>query len=326
MKLLSKKRWFVYHSVLFFFLLGTVFFVATHGLSFLNLSDPSSLESAILWQARLPRVLLGLFVGAGLAVSGTTFQSLLANPLADPYILGVSGGAALGAVVAMVLGASSPMVGVCGFLGALLALVLVYRLAQVGGRLPAHTLLLSGVIFNSFAFALILLLSSLASFEQSHQILFLLMGNLEGASLEVSLGVGAVVTIAAFFLFWMSYRMNLVAMGEDVACQLGLNVHRTRILFFVLASLIVGACVSVAGLVGFVGLFVPHVMRLLFGQDHRMIFSSSFLAGGLFVVLSDFVAKYLFSSGALQSQVPVGVITALCGGPFFVYLMKRKSL
>lgn len=289
------------------------------------LQNREPLLQELFYNIRLPRVLLGACVGAGLSASGVAFQSLLRNPLADPYILGVSGGAALGGVIALALGLPFQFVLVMAFAFGLGAMFLIYGIARVEGRLPVYSLLLTGVIFNSFAFALILLINSLVSQGRMQQIVFLLMGSLDVIQYSHLVWVAFFTLAGLIILMLFSSKMNLMTLGEESALHLGLNVEKYRKVIFFAASLAVGACVAVAGLIGFVGLFVPHMVRLCFGSDHRVLIPMSIFFGGIFLIVCDALAKYLLSASSLQTQLPVGVITALIGGPFFVYLLKRKN-
>jgi ABC-type Fe3+-siderophore transport system, permease component len=279
----------------------------------------------IFFYSRLPRVLLGLLVGFALSSGGVAFQSLLRNPLADPYILGVSGGAALGSVIAVSLGLHFSYVSGLAFAASLLTLLLIYWVAQTQGRLPVPTLLLTGVIFNAFSFALIMFINSLVSFEQAHRIWYLMVGSLETESYGKILLVAVFIAAGFSMLFLNSSKMNLMALGEENAQYLGLNVERFRKVIFFSASLMIGATVSVSGLIGFVGLFIPHMMRLTLGSDHRLLLPASALFGASFLILADLLARTLVAGADYQTQLPVGVITALVGGPFFVYLVKRPS-
>ncbi len=328
-QVLSLRRWLLINFSLFLCLVFVVLLFSCAGSPFIHpsllLSDPQSALADIFWHARLPRLLLSVFVGMALSSSGVAFQSLLRNPLADPYILGVSGGAALGGVLGVALHLSFHYVPLMAFVFALGSVFLIYRLAQVQGSLPAYSLLLTGVMFNAFAFALILLINSLVSLGEAHQILYLLMGSLDAQPLEPVLWVGALILIGFLILISQVSHMNVISLGEEPATQLGLSVDRHRKLIFLSSSIMVGAAVSLSGLIGFVGLFVPHVVRLFFGSDHRLVLPASALGGGIFLVSCDFLSKTLFSGASLQTQLPVGVVTALIGGPLFVYLMKKQE-
>jgi iron complex transport system permease protein len=284
-------------------------------------------ERTILLEVRLPRVLLAALLGGSLSVAGVVFQALLRNPLADPYVLGVSGGASIGRVVALLLGfgAAGSVAGgfgipVLAFLGALGALFLIEWIATVEGRLTVYTILLTGVIFNAFSGALIYFLQSLASLEQLHSIVFTLMGRVPGLGYPALAVIGAVAVAATVLLIAMSRDYNALTLGEEGAAQLGVDVERVKRLTFVLGSLLTGLAVSVAGLIGFVGLVVPHILRLLLGPDHRLLLPSAFLGGASFLVLADLLARTLIA----PNEIPVGVVTALAGGPFFLYLLRRR--
>jgi iron complex transport system permease protein len=283
-------------------------------------------DFVILFDTRLPRVLLGAVVGGALAVAGAALQGLLRNPLAEPHILGISGGAALGGIVAIILAGQQPLAafsaGPAGsFIGALGATFLIYRLALVHGRLQPYTLLLTGVVVNAFAGALIMFINSLADFYQAHGILFWLMGSLATQSYRLVGTIAVYALAAAACLLWQARHMNVLSLGEEAALQLGVEVERTRRIIFFASSLLVGAVVSVSGMIGFVGLIVPHVLRLTLGPDHRLLLPASFLAGGMFLVWADTLARTLLGA----TEIPVGVVTALCGAPFFIYLLTRAA-
>jgi cobalamin transport system permease protein len=328
-QLLTKRRFIWVLLTLTGLLILAIFISISAGNTPINwklvLYQPNSPDHDILLYSRLPRVFLGIVVGFALSSGGVAFQSLLRNPLADPYILGVSGGAALGSVVAVSLGLHFSYVSSLAFLASLLTLLLIYWVAQTKGRLPVPTLLLTGVIFNAFSFALIMFLNSLVGFEQAHRIWYLMVGTLDSESFSKILIVAAFVLAGFLLLLFNSGKMNLMAMGDQTAQYLGLNVERFRKQIFFAASLMIGATVSLSGLIGFVGLFIPHMMRLIFGSDHRLLLPASALFGASFLILADLVARTLLSGATYQTQLPVGVITALVGGPFFVYLLKRPS-
>ena len=288
------------------------------------LTVPSSPDHAILVAARLPRVMMGAAVGATLAAVGAALQALVRNPLAEGGTLGISGGAAFGAILAMVfsyrLGATIT-VPAAGFAAALVSTLAVYRLGQMHGRLEPFSLLLVGVIFNTFWSALILLVNSLVNFYQTRSILSWLVGSLEAptyfeVAIVTAFGLGGLL-----WLLWHARDMNLLSLGDEPARGLGVEVDRVRRAIFVATSLMIGAAVSVTGMIGFVGLIVPHILRLAFGADHRLLLPASFLAGGAFLVAADLGARVLIA----PAEIPVGVITALCGGPFFIYLLRREG-
>jgi len=283
---------------------------------------------AVFFDVRLPRVLAAAILGGALTVAGVVFQALLRNPLADPYVLGVSGGASIGGVLALLLGFGSAAsllgelaVPAFAFLGALSALFLIEWVATVGGKLTVYTILLTGAIFNAFASALIYFIQTIASLEQLHAIVFYLMGSVPMLGYR---GVGllaATSVLATLALLSMARDYNALTVGEEGAAQLGVDVERIKRRTFILGSLLTGLAVSVAGLIGFVGLVVPHLLRLILGPDHRLLMPAAFLGGGAFLVLADLVARVAVA----PSELPVGVVTALVGGPFFLYLLRRKG-
>lgn len=326
---LNLKIFFSVNCFLLFLLVVVVLLVAFAGSPMLTPwsvfgEEADPLLADLFFHARLPRVLLGALVGGGLAASGVVFQSLLRNPLADPYILGVSGGAALGCVVGLVAGFSFHWMSLSSFLFGVGSLFLIYAVAREKGRLPVHTLLLTGIIFNAFAFALILLIHSLTQMQQMHQIFHLLLGSLEATDLGTVFWVAAFEGVGLVVLFFGSGFLNPVSLGEEQSLYLGVDAERARRLLFFAASLIVGATVSVAGLIGFVGLFVPHMVRNLVGVDHRLLLPASVLGGGIFLVLCDFATRLLATASPVATQIPIGVVTALLGGPFFAYLLRRS--
>lgn len=283
-----------------------------------------STESYIFYQIRLPRSILAFFIGASLSLSGASFQALLKNPLADPYILGISGGAALGYVLAVVFGLPFIFYPIYGFVFALLSLIFIYRLAQTQGRLITTNLLLIGVIFNAFSFAMILLINALAHFHQSQQILYLLLGSIASLPWSHLIILMIILSLAMFLIFIRSQELNIMSLGDREAFHLGVNIEKEKKWLFLLTSLLVGTSVSVCGLIGFVGLFVPHLMRLIFGADHRLLMPACVFFGGAFLTISDYLAGHLFIWESLQTRLPVGVITALIGAPAFVWLLKRQ--
>jgi iron complex transport system permease protein len=289
------------------------------------LKDPTSPDRAILLGARLPRVLMGGIVGAVLAAVGTALQALVRNPLAEGGILGISGGGALGAMIALVLFAHSQsadtLVPLCAFGASLLSTIAVYRLAQLEGRLEPFTLLLVGVIFNAFWGAAIMLVNSVVNFYFTHSIIFWLMGSFEAPTWHEIIVVTALGSAGSIILFGFARDMNLLSLGDEEAAALGVDVALVRRVIFVVTSVMIGAAVSVSGIISFVGLIVPHMLRLTFGADHRLLLPASFIAGGAFTILADLIARVAIA----PAELPVGAITALCGGPFFIYILRREG-
>jgi iron complex transport system permease protein len=277
---------------------------------------------AILFQIRLPRVLMGFLVGGTLAIVGTALQALLRNALADPYVLGVSSGAALGVALAMLMGMGTLMAVISvlplwGFAGGLMALLLIYRLAQSHGRLPIHSLLLAGVILNAMLTALIMFITSIMDPARSAGLMAWLMGSLTPQNWSSLAGIAVYMTAGALFLLCQAPALNVLTQGEDQARSLGIDTERMKQRLYVLTAMLTGAVVSVSGMIGFVGMVIPHAVRMAIGSDHRLLMPASVLVGGMFLVLSDTVARTAFA----PAEIPVGVVTALAGGPFFLYLL-----
>jgi iron complex transport system permease protein len=287
-----------------------------------GVGDPATVS--IVQRLRLPRAVMAALVGGGLAASGATFQALLRNPLAEPYIMGVSGGAAVGAVGALMLGgvfASAGFVALAAFAGAILAVVLVFRIAaSVGRTLDTRVLLLAGVVMGVFFNACILLALTFAESDAFRAAIFWIMGSLSGATWKGIGILGAVLGPGILVLMMLARALNLLAVGEETAAYLGTRVERTKLLAYGAASLLTAACVAVSGVIGFVGLVIPHVVRLLWGGDHRFLIPASVLLGGTFLVLADALAR----TAAAPVELPLGVITAFVGVPFFVYLLRRR--
>ena len=279
----------------------------------------------IVWAIRVPRIALALLVGASLATSGVIFQALLRNPLADPYILGVSGGAALGAVAMLSLGAALGFgyeaVPPAAFLGCLLTIGLLYLIAGRGSGVSPNGLLLTGVVFNAFASAAIVFLASLAGMMQGSRVFLWLIGNLSAVRADILPWLTLFLFLGLTCALVLARSLNLMTLGEEVARQLGVAVEKQRLLLLLASSLMVGAAVSAAGLIGFVGLIIPHLLRLLLGPDHRLLVPASALAGAFFLLVCDTLARTLLDG----RELPVGAFTALLGGPFFLYLLKRSG-
>lgn len=281
--------------------------------------DPSA--TAIVWSLRLPRVALGLLVGGLLAVSGASLQVLVRNPLADPYLLGLSGGAGLGAVLAISAGVASPWaVPAAAFGGALLAMVAVYRLAAVaGGALDGRVLVLAGVVVGAFAGALVSGLLAVTDAQGARSAMLWLMGGLGGAGWGTVAALTVYAAPALAVLVAEARSLNLLALGEEPAQHLGADVARTKRRVFIAASLLTAAAVASAGIIGFVGLVVPHAIRILRGHDHRALLPAAFVAGGALLILADAGARTVFA----PVELPVGVITAIIGVPVFAILLRR---
>ena len=279
----------------------------------------------IVWELRLPRALLALLAGGALAISGAVFQALLRNPLAEPYVLGVAGGAAVGAVGAVVLGlaVTAPwLVPAAALVGAGAAILLVFRIAATATRaLDTRVLLLAGVVVGAFFNAVILLLLIMADVESFRSAVFWMMGSLAGASWRAAVLLALYLAPALLVLLSLARAFNAIAVGEETALHLGVRVERVKWLAYFVASLAVAASVAACGVIGFIGLIVPHALRLLWGADHRLLLPASVLAGGAFLLLADTAARTLAAPG----ELPVGVITAVIGVPIFVTLLRRSA-
>ncbi len=279
----------------------------------------------ILWQVRVPRVLLAFMVGGSLAAVGASLQALLRNPLADPYVIGISSGAALGAAVAILFGVGASIFSLsvlpfCAFLGALVSILIVYRIAVSYGSFSIHTLLLGGVVLNAIFSALILFLTSLADPYKAFGMYAWLMGSLTGPDFQTVSVLALYLFVGVLVLVSQAPALNLLTLGEDAARSLGVEVERVKRVLFAAAALLTGAVVAFSGLIGFVGLIVPHAVRLVCGADHRLLLLVSGIVGGMFLMVADTVARTLLS----PAEIPVGVVTALVGGPIFLYLLVQR--
>ncbi|UCE87867.1 MAG: iron ABC transporter permease [Deltaproteobacteria bacterium] len=288
--------------------------------------EVSAATRDIVLRVRLPRVVLGLGVGASLSVAGVLFQALLRNPLADPFVLGVSGGAALGGIAVLGLGAGLGLgywaVPPAAFAGAVVTTLLLYAVAGVRGRLSPTHLLLTGVVFNAFASAAIVFIAAMSGLVEGASIFLWLIGSLASAEAEQTLWVAAFLALGLACAVPLARGLNLLALGEESAEQLGVDVERYKRILLAATSLMVGAAVSVSGLIGFVGLIIPHALRLVLGPDHRLLVPAAALGGAAFLVLCDSAARALFAG----QELPVGAITALAGGPLFIALLRRQHV
>lgn len=306
-----------------FFLLFIFFFFA---FSMSLLIGPTGLpkESLVLWQIRLPRAVLAFLVGSALGMAGASLQGILMNPLADPYILGMSGGAALGAATAFLFGLENIAFGsgvpLLACAGVFLSLVLVLSLARRNGRVPVETVILAGVVVGAFLWSLVTLLLSFSG-EDAYRILLWLMGSLSNAEWSsVKLSIFPIMLgCMALLFFWR--ELDVLGLGEEVASSLGVETNRAKILIIIFSSVAVAGAVSTCGIIGFVGLISPHIARSIFGYQHRVLLPASYLLGAVLLLISDTVAKIAISPG----ELPVGAITALLGAPFFAYLLYKKK-
>ena len=279
-------------------------------------------QSAIIWRIRLPRVLLAALVGAALSLGGLVFQALLKNPLAEPYILGISGGSAIGAIIGILLGLSRIQgVGFTAFIGSLATLLLIIIVSSGRTLMVKDALLLSGVMVNAFCSAVIMFLLSISQDARLHNIIFWLMGDLSASQLH-HVGFLAAILLPCFLLIFIhSNRMNLLMLGSDLAASMGVRVRQVTLILLVTTSLMVSMSVSQCGLIGFVGLVIPHLLRLAIGPDHRILVPACIFGGGAYMVGCDLLARVL----PAQGEMPGGVITAMIGAPLFIALLRRSK-
>ncbi len=278
----------------------------------------------IVLQIRLPRALLAALVGAGLATAGALLQALLQNPLADPYVLGISGGAALGGVIALAFGFSvglgSLSVPLVAFVGALAATALLWMVAGPAGVVPSHSLLLTGIVFNAFASSLIVFVTTALDLSRVASVFLWLIGSIRLVDTWMIGAVAAFLSLGLGVGLYHAYALNLLSQGEETAAHLGVEVASVRRWILLSTALMIGASVAVSGLIGFVGLIVPHLLRLSIGSDHRVLVPASALFGAAFLMLADTLARTILA----PTELPVGALTSLVGGPLFLVLLRRE--
>ncbi|MDP3786684.1 MAG: iron ABC transporter permease [Candidatus Omnitrophota bacterium] len=308
--------------MLIFFALISVYAGAVK-FGFFEIFDPANKE---IRNIRLARLLMAVIAGGGLSVTGAILQGLLRNPLCEPYVLGISSGAALGAVSAISVGIGYTVFGfgilpVFAFLGAAITLFFIYRIAQINGRLPLQNLLLSGVVIGAVLSSVVIFIDSFSQSQTLHSVMWWMLGSLQVFDLNLLFSVGSVVAIGVILSFMFHRELNAISLGEEEALHLGIDIERVKKTLFFISALITGAIVSAAGMIGFVGLIVPHFMRLIVGPNYKVLIPASFLAGAIFLIVCDSLARVAIS----PSEIPIGVITAIVGGPFFIYLLRKKS-
>lgn len=288
--------------------------------------DWSRSQEIIIWQIRVPRVLLAAIVGAGLAIAGAAIQALVRNSIAEPYILGISSGATVGATAVIILGAFSFLgifaLSVSAFLGSLLAILLVFFLARVGGRISVFRLLLAGMAVSFILSAVSNFILMMAKQDNGIKaVMYWMLGSLAGAKWS-NIIIPAAIFIFVFALLWLHYRnLNLLLLGEEAAVTLGVNIQQFRLQLILLVSLLTGVLVAVSGSIGFVGLIIPHIVRIIVGSNYKYVIPISALLGGIFLVWADSFARILIA----PEEMPIGIITAFCGGPFFIWLLRRNN-
>jgi len=341
----QKKKWKLIHIGLILGLFLTVIIATTLGTvnigfmesvrmvihniplmdRYIDVSHIPKNHLVILQDIRLPRILLSVLVGIILSVSGVTFQGMLKNPMADPFIIGISSGAALGATIGIVLKIQGGLFGinsisVLAFLGALITTFLVYSLAKIKTKVPVTTLLLAGIAVGQFFTAIISLLMVLSS-RDMNRIIFWTLGSFSTKSWDQVKMILIPAILGWGVIRFYAKDLNAMLLGEESAQHLGIEVERTKKILLVLNALLVALAVSVSGIIGFVGLIIPHVTRLILGPDHRILIPAAGLIGGIFMLLADTIARLLI----VPMEIPVGIVTALFGGPFFIYLLRQKK-
>jgi len=282
-----------------------------------NSSD--STIKQILFEIRLPRILYAVAVGGGLSISGAVFQAMLMNPLAEPYILGISSGGTFGAVLSFVLGLSFIGTQVFSFAGAMCVMILVFLLGKRFGNLEPNVLLLTGVMVGAFFSAAILLMMGILN-DSLRTAVFWLIGNLSIAENNKIVFVLPITIIISAILISQSYKYNLLSLGSDNAKQLGINSDLLKNITYILTSIMIGTLVSVSGIIGFVGLLIPHICRMIFGTDNRIILPASFFLGAAYLIIADTIARTIIS----PAELPVGAITSLIGAPVFIIILRKR--
>jgi iron complex transport system permease protein len=285
-------------------------------------TEVKEMTKIIVLNIRLPRIIAAGLAGFSLSLGGLVFQAILRNPLADPFILGVSSGGAFGAILGIMFGFSFNLgIPLLSFAGAMLTIYLVLVMGQRKMGMESSTILLAGVIINAFFTAIIMFFISTAADDRLHTMLFWLYGDLSQSAYVQFAIIAPVVLMAFVILYGLSRHLNLITAGEETALQLGVDIKRTKMICFLVVSLVIGLVVSFSGLIGFVGLIIPHLGRMALGSDHRLLMPVSALGGAVFLIAADTVARTIIS----PSELPVGVITAFIGAPFFIYLLKTRG-
>lgn len=312
-------------NILILILVATISILLISPYLGLNSSTNAEIQQHILTQLRIPRILFAFIAGAGLAVCGMVFQAMFRNPLATPFTLGVASGASLGAALYVFLGFSFSIMSIDGstfaaFLGSLIAISFVYSISRLRSGFSTETLLLTGVAISFFFSSLILFTQYMSNVSDSFQILRWLMGSLTTVGYRDVLQLLPFVSVCIAVILWLSRELNLLMAGDDIALSRGLAVQKTRYLLFFVTSLCVGAIVALCGPIGFIGMMVPHICRLLIGSDHHWLTPATLLFGGSFLIICDTIARLIIA----PAEIPVGVITTLLGGPFFLWLLIKS--
>lgn len=318
---MSNKRKFSILFALFILLLVSIAAGISNGAIKLNLRILFSQEYAQILHLRVSRVILGLVSGAGLAVAGVIFQGILRNPLAEPYVLGVSSGAGLGAVLALFFNLNAEFLPLAAFVGAGLTMFLVYNLAKINTKVSTQGLLLSGVIVGAVFSSLLLFFVSISPNEAMHGITWWLLGSLQVFDMKLLFIVASIISLGIAIALYFARDLNAISLGEEEAEHLGINVEAVKKILFIIASMITGSIVCICGIIGFVGLIIPHILRSICGSDHRIVLPASAISASIFLILSDTLSRTLMP----PIEIPIGVITSLIGGPVFILLLRKKQ-
>jgi iron complex transport system permease protein len=285
--------------------------------------NDNTIYEKIIFNIRFPRIIMAVLVGMGLAVTGASFQGLFKNPMADPYVLGISSGAALGATLSIVFRLDTnglTVTSVCAFVGALVTIFFVYNIAKVGNKLPTATLLLAGIAINFFMSSLISM-SMILHREAMEKIIYWTMGSFNNASYMQIIMVGPVIILITLLYYYNYRELNIMAVGEEGSYTLGVDGEKIKRRMIILSSMMVAVIVSVSGIIGFVGLIIPHIARLIAGANHRELIPFSAVLGALFVLICDTIARGIIP----PTELPVGAVTSLFGAPYFIYLLWKKK-
>ena len=278
-------------------------------------------ENRAIVSLRFLRIFTAVISGAGLAVSGIVLQAILRNSLAEPYLLGTSSGAGLGAALSMMMGVSAAFLPVSAFCGAILSIILVYNLAKQNGKIAEQSLILSGVIVSVAFSAIIVFLLSISSKEMLHSFSWWLWGSLQAFDLKLLGGVSLIVSAGVIAIYLFSQDLNAISLGEEEAIHLGIDIETVKLILIMITALISASLVCICGIIGFVGLIVPHMMRLLVGPNHKVLIPTTIIAAAIFMVSCDIISRSVFP----PLEIPIGVITAIIGAPIFIFLLKSKQ-
>ena len=287
----------------------------------IRLSDLFLQENRAIVSLRFLRIFTALIAGAGLAVSGIVLQAILRNSLAEPYLLGTSSGAGLGAAISIMIGTSVIFLPLAAFCGAILSIILVYNLARQNGKIAEQSLILSGVIVSVAFSAIIVFLLSISSKEMLHSFGWWLWGSLQVFDLKLLCGVSLIVSAGISAIYLFSQDLNAISLGEEEAMHLGINIETVKLTLIIITALISASLVCVCGIIGFVGLIVPHMMRLVAGPNHKILIPTTIIAAAIFMVACDIISRSVFP----PLEIPIGVITAIIGAPIFIFLLKSKQ-